>query len=412
MNSIDIAYKLGSRTAVGELTAWLQNDDGNPTAYPKRRGSILKTAAIDTGGGMGERPQPVSPQLKIPSWAQDEPMGASATRQGVSDAFSGVRLPSFGQMAQRAQREEAVDPWANERGARSARPAARPSPGRAAGSNAAASAFTPDPSQMSMAPKSDVFTGGGMPANVMTGQSRASPMSMAKSDVFTGEPSSRGMSMAPKAAPAAMASKSDSFAGGSGMPADVMTGQSRMPAAPAAQAKAPPQEAFTGNLPQSVQQSVRKTAAAIRKMANIMTPNPNVTTPSAQTQPAGNPAAKAIGNPAPGGGGAAPVTPPPAGSSGPKVAAAIQRVKTAIMGGKSQTCKDMPEVCNPGGGGTPLPPSPPPKPVTPPPKTAADHAVEQVMRKLGKSMSRRPLSRDGTKFEAIKKKLRKQKSKK
>jgi len=384
MNSIDIAYKLGSRTAVGELTAWLQNDDGNPTAYPKRRGSILKTAAIDTGGGMGERPQPVSPQLKIPSWAQDEPMGASATRQGVSDAFSGVRLPSFGQMAQRAQREEAVDPWANERGARSARPAARPSLGRAAGSNAAASAFTPDPSQMSMA----------------------------KSDVFTGEPSSRGMSMAPKAAPAAMASKSDSFAGGSGMPADVMTGQSRMPAAPAAQAKAPPQEAFTGNLPQSVQQSVRKTAAAIRKMANIMTPNPNVTTPSAQTQPAGNPAAKAIGNPAPGGGGAAPVTPPPAGSSGPKVAAAIQRVKTAIMGGKSQTCKDMPEVCNPGGGGTPLPPSPPPKPVTPPPKTAADHAVEQVMRKLGKSMSRRPLSRDGTKFEAIKKKLRKQKSKK
>lgn len=326
MMHLETAHKLGSHAAVNDFTAWLQNDDGNPTAYPRQRGSILKTAVVDTGGGMGERPQPTSPQLKIPSWAQDEPMGAAATRQR-----------------------------------------ARP-PARAAGSNAAASAFTPDPSQMSMAPK---------------------------------------------AAPAAMASKSDFFAGGSGMPADVMTGQSRMPAAPAAQmSMAPKPDVFTGQLPQKVSHIVRKTAAAIRKMANIMTPNPNVTAPSAQTQPAGNPAAKAIGNPAPGGGGAAPVTPPPAGSSGPKVAAAIQRVKTAIMGGKSQTCKDMPEVCNPGGSGTPLPPSPPPKPVTPPPKTAADHAVEQVMRKLGKSMSRRPLSRDGTKFEAIKKKLRKQKSKK
>jgi hypothetical protein len=82
----------------------------------------------------------------------------------------------------------------------------------------------------------------------------------------------------------------------------------------------------------------------------------------------------------------------------------------AIMGGKGQNCREMPEICNPGGATTP--PPPPPKPVTPPPKTAADHAVEHVMRKLGKSMSRRPLSRDGTKFEALKKKLRKQKSKK
>lgn len=44
MAHLDTAYKLGALAAVDNFTAWLQNDDGNPTEYPKRRGSILKTA--------------------------------------------------------------------------------------------------------------------------------------------------------------------------------------------------------------------------------------------------------------------------------------------------------------------------------------------------------------------------------
>lgn len=45
MTHLNTAYKLGALAAVDNFTAWLQNDDGNPTEYPKRRGSILKTAA-------------------------------------------------------------------------------------------------------------------------------------------------------------------------------------------------------------------------------------------------------------------------------------------------------------------------------------------------------------------------------
>lgn len=111
--------------------------------------------------------------------------------------------------------------------------------------------------------------------------------------------------------------------------------------------------------------------------------------------------------------GAAPSAPASTGSGG-----GGGRVSMAafIMGGggknQSANCRET-GVCNPG-----APPKPPPKKPTAQigsggmVATAADHAVEQVMRKLGKSMSRRPLGREGTKFEALKKKLRKQKSKK
>lgn len=143
--------------------------------------------------------------------------------------------------------------------------------------------------------------------------------------------------------------------------------------------------------------SILKTA-----QGNPMQPNPNMQQPPAQPLPSGGTGGM-VGGPQQNTG-ASPVTPPPA------VKGAAFKLGEPIIGGGTRQAKDLAREGVFGVG------SPPPKPVTPPPKqpvkTSADRAVEQVMRKLGKSMSRRPISRDGTKYEAIKKKLRKQKPKK
>jgi hypothetical protein len=92
----------------------------------------------------------------------------------------------------------------------------------------------------------------------------------------------------------------------------------------------------------------------------------------------------------------------------PKKRATIN-VKTAagILGGQSSTCKEMPEVCNPGGAGKPTPPPPPPPPT---PKTAEEIA-HAVLQKLGKTIARKPIGKNA-RFATLKEKLRKQKPKK
>lgn len=152
--------------------------------------------------------------------------------------------------------------------------------------------------------------------------------------------------------------------------------------------------------------SILKTA-----QGNPMQPNPSTMPNPAQPLPTSG-LGGAVGKPAPGMGGGAPITPPPGGGGnggGRAVTASVHRIKTAIMG-RAQIDAINKEA--PGAIPTNPPKPPPPPPPPPKTKTSADRAVEQVMRKLGKSMSRRPLSRDGTKYEALKKKLRKQKSKK
>jgi len=140
--------------------------------------------------------------------------------------------------------------------------------------------------------------------------------------------------------------------------------------------------------------SILKTA-----QGNPMTPNPSTMPNAAQPLPSGG-LGGAIGKPAPGMGGGAPIAPPPGGGGGGRVSTAAALPPTPppppppgrpVTGGKTQNAREIEQYM---------------------PKMSAERAVEQVMRKFGKSMSRRPLSRDGTKYEAIKKKLRKQKPKK
>ena len=142
--------------------------------------------------------------------------------------------------------------------------------------------------------------------------------------------------------------------------------------------------------------SILKTA-----QGNPMQPNPGVSAPAPMPMPAGGGTGGATGLPSSGTGGAAPVTPRPSVKSG------------ELLGGNTRQFQDLKRE----GGILPVeaPKPTPTKPVAPPPqpvKLSADQAVEQVMRKLGKSMSRRPLGRSGTKYEALKQKLRKQKTKK
>ena len=153
----------------------------------------------------------------------------------------------------------------------------------------------------------------------------------------------------------------------------------------------------------------KRRGAILKTAQGVMQPNPNTTAPAPQPMPTTG-IGGATGGPTMGSG-AAPVTPPPAANRGGKTAAIVHKIAAGLMGGAGSNCREMPSLCNPGGAPKPVTPKPG-YPAPQPIKTGADHIVEQVMRKLGKSMSRRPLSRDGTKYEALKKKLRKQKPKK
>lgn len=162
-----------------------------------------------------------------------------------------------------------------------------------------------------------------------------------------------------------------------------------------------------------------KRRGAILKTAqgNPMQPNAGVMAPAPQPQPTQG-AGGAVGMPTSGSGGAAPVTPPPAAGGGGKIAAVIAKLAAPLIGGSTRQAQDLAREGVFGVGKPVPPPQPPPatsKPMSTPAsniKSGADLAVEKVMRKLGKSTSRRPLGRDGTKYDALKKKLRKQKPKK